>query len=169
MKKNSNDFSQATPFLSSACIWNIIGPLPTLSLSLYPPSCCFSLCFFPSLWSGFYSWPIFLHSSALDILALTLSVLFFFPFILLFSSLPPSLSISPTHSFSVFHSLSHTHTLHLLFFDLLAPSVLSLTALHRHLGWKEEIRVKNCMRLWGGGGETHPHIHKKKKKESKYE
>lgn len=168
MKKNSNDFSQATPFLSSACIWNIIGPLPTLSLSLYPPSCCFSLCFFPSLWSGFYSWPIFLHSSALDILALTLSVLFFFPFILLFSSLPPSLSISPTHSFSVFHSLSHTHTT----LAVLRPfsSVCAVSNGSPQTSWLERRnkseKLHEALRGWRRNSPSHT---QEKKKESKYE
>lgn len=166
MKKNSNDISQATSFLSSACIWNIIGHVPALS----SPPCCFSLslCFPPSLWSGFYSWLIFLHSSALDILALTLSMLFPFPFILLFSSLSPSfhppLSISLTHSFSLFFTLSCSLSLHLLFFDLLGPSVLSLTALHRLLGWKKEKRVQNYYKALSRGGEIHHHIHKREKK-----
>lgn len=162
-KKNSNDFSQATPFLSSACIWNIIGPLPALSLSLYPPSCCFSFSLFLSLFMKWFLQLADLSSqfSARHFSSDSLHVFLFSLHPLIF--LPSSFSLNFSNTLFLCFSLTLTHTLHLLFFDLLAPSVLSLTALHRHLGWKEEIRVKNCMRLWGGGGETHPHIRKKKK------
>ncbi len=118
MKKNSNDFSQVTSFLSSACIWNII------CRALSPP-CCFSLsrCFsssslplqLPDLSSQFNARHF--SSDSLHVLPFSLHPLIFLP-----PSFHPPLSISLTHS------LSCSLTLHLLFFDLLGPSVLSLTA-----------------------------------------
>lgn len=84
------------------------------------------------------------------------------PLIFLPPSFHPPLSISLTHSFSLFFTLSCSLTLQLLFFDLLGPSVLSLTALHRRLGWKEEERVQNYYKALSRGREIHHHIHKKK-------
>ncbi len=123
--------------------------------ALSPPSCCFSLSrrFSPSLWSGFYSWPIFLHSSTLDILALTLSMLFPFPFILLFppSLLPSSsLNLSNTLFLSVFHTLLLSH----IALAVLRPfrSICAVSNGSPQTSWLER-RKKECKtttRLWAG-------------------
>jgi len=95
-------------------------------------------------------------SNSLHALLFFPSSSYFPPSLLLLSS---SLNFSNTLSLSLFCTLSLplSHSLHLLFFDLLAPSVLSLTALHRHHGWKEEISEKlhEALRGWWRNSPSH--------------
>lgn len=91
------------------------------------------------------------------------------PLIFLPPSFHPPLSIYLTHSFSLFFTLSCSLTLHLLFFDLLGPSVLSLTALHRRLGWKEEKKSAKLLQGFEQGRRNSPsHTQEKKMSQQKW-